>query len=96
MAIYGVTSVLAGGGVVYVMATRKWKNQSLLLLAVTVLVMSVGVVVSQAMLISGKDLNYVLLSAVIQFADDFGHWVVCYMYLLVIIEVAALLDRRIY
>ena len=46
--------------------------------------------------VAGNQINFVLLSSVIQFADDFGHWVVCFMYLTVIIELAALLDRRVY
>jgi hypothetical protein len=50
---------------VYVIATRRWNNKSLMLLLITVDVMAVGVVVSQVMFLMGNNFNFVLLSAII-------------------------------
>ena len=44
--IYGLTSVAAGFVLGYALATRRWNNKGLLLLAATVLAMAVCVVVS--------------------------------------------------
>ena len=63
--IYGLTGLVATAGMVYVIATRRWNNKSLMLLLITVDVMAVGVVVSQVMFLMGNNFNFVLLSAII-------------------------------
>jgi hypothetical protein len=94
---YGLTSLIFALALGYIFANNKWRNLTLVTFAFSVLIASVANCAARIALNrqSGFDESMTYFSFNVTF-DTLVHWIVCFAYLMVILELGALVDKNIY
>lgn len=92
---YGVTAALAFFGLIYVIVTKRWRNYILLILNAVILVDCLTFIIFEKN--NGKPdklETFGIALSINTSSDMISHWTVSYVYLTVILEMEALLDKE--
>jgi hypothetical protein len=97
---YGLTALITALAIGYIFANNKWRNLTLVSFTISVLITSVSQCASRLSYNKQKTpTGYREMMTYLSFGttcDTLAHWIVCFAYLIVILELSALVDRNIY